>query len=78
MLKLGDKARDSVTGFEGTVVARAEYLNGCVRLALVPSVDKGGNCRESSWFDEQRLDSSSTAKTGGPRTAPPVKNPPRV
>lgn len=55
-LKLGTKARDRVTGFEGTITGRAEYLTGCTQYSLTPSVDDKGTLREGAWFDENRLD----------------------
>src|SRR5690606_28912759 len=32
--KLGDRARDKASGWEGTVVAFYLYMNGCVRLEI--------------------------------------------
>lgn len=71
MIKLGTKVRDSITGFEGIVTARAEYLYGCIRCE-VAGCDKPG---EALWFDEQRLVKGSKAKAGGFHTAPPSRNP---
>jgi hypothetical protein len=54
-MKLGQLAKDKVTGFEGTIVGHADYLSGCDQYLLVPTVDEKGNHREGHWFDEQRL-----------------------
>jgi hypothetical protein len=78
-IKLGVKARDKVTGFEGIVGARVEYLNGCVRYELIPRVDKDGKSREPEYYDEARLEVISYEKavsvkksaTGGYQPDPP-------
>lgn len=77
---LGEKYRDSITGFEGVAVARYTYLNGCVRIDL-ERADKDG--KPESWiFDEQRLVAvttgwrvRSTARVGGPRDDPRARFP---
>ena len=42
-IKLGDKVRDKLTGFEGFVNAKAEYIYGCVQFEVQPLVDENGN-----------------------------------
>lgn len=74
MVKMGSKVTDSITGFNGIVTGRAEYLYGCVRLLVEPKGLHDGKPIESFWFDEQRLDVASTAKTGGPGD-PPLARP---
>lgn len=81
MIELGKKARDRITGFEGVITGRAQYLTGCDQYVLTPSV-KDGSYQASQWFDEGRLeitgagiDAASVAgpRPGGPqRDAPPV------
>lgn len=56
MIKLGSKARDTMTGLEGTVVVRAIWLWGCVRIGLQPYETRDGKSIEGSWFDEGRLE----------------------
>lgn len=41
MINLGDKVRDKVSGLEGTVVSKVEYLNGCVQYGVQPKFKKG-------------------------------------
>lgn len=53
---LGDKARDSITGLTGIVVARHEYLNGCVRLSVQPSELKDGKPVDCSCFDIEQME----------------------
>lgn len=75
-INLGDVARDTVTGFEGLVVGRHEYLHGCVRLQLQPRELKDGKPIDACSFDEPQLDivkrkaASTTSNTGGPRPEP--------
>lgn len=52
----GKKARDKITGFEGMVTGRVEYMYGCAQLCLTPSVDKDGKLREGQWFDDGRIE----------------------
>ncbi len=72
MIELGAKVTDSMTGFEGVVIARVEYLNGCVSLEVQPeSLGKEGSPLKPEWFDEQRLDAESKVTVGGPGDTPP-------
>lgn len=50
-IKLGDYAKDMVTGFTGTVVAITEWLHGCKRLTLQPKVSAKGEALDSVSFD---------------------------
>jgi len=74
MFKLGDKVKDSITGFDGVAVGRAEYLYGCVRVLVESSELKDGQPIDC-WFDEQRLTDKSNAKAGGPQSTPPSRDP---
>jgi hypothetical protein len=83
MIQVGDIAKDSITGFQGVVVGRTEWLNGCARIGLQPqSLNKDGKPIEVEWFDETQCTLISSKKhqakreTGGPRPNPPrVKDP---
>ena len=55
VVKLGDKVRDTISGFEGVAVARTEYLNGCARVGVQPPVDKDGKLPEAQHFDQPQL-----------------------
>lgn len=55
-IKLGDVAKDTITGFEGVVVSRTEWMNGCVRLQLQPQRLKDGKPIESNLFDIEQLE----------------------
>lgn len=81
MIKLGVKARDKITGFEGIITGRAQYITGCDQYVLVPPV-KDGKVGDSQWFDEGRIEITgpgisaaevTAEKNGGPnRDAPSV------
>ena len=71
-LKLGDRVTDSITGFSGIAVARCEYLYGCISIQVQPESlkEENGKPKECAWIDEQRLDKTSVARTGGPQMHP--------
>lgn len=52
-IELGKKVKDNITGFEGTTIARAEYLNGCIQYQLESNEPTKPGC--DIWIDEQRL-----------------------
>lgn len=54
--EFGAKVRDKVTGFEGVVTARCEYMTGCIQYVVVPTVDKDGKEGKSTWMDEARME----------------------
>jgi hypothetical protein len=58
-IKLGDKVKDKLTGFEGYVNAKAEYLYGCTQVEVQPPIDDNGNWVKSKWIDEPQLDKVS-------------------
>lgn len=74
MIRLGDIARDKVTGYEGMVVAITEWLHGCKRIGIQPTkLDKDGKPRDAMQFDELQVELVKAGKhtpvqaTGGPR-----------
>ncbi len=76
-LVMGEKYRDSMTGFEGTCAGICEYLYGCRQALIVPLLDKDGRKVDGEWIDEQRLvDAGSLravdpiASSGGPQDHP--------
>ena len=56
MEKFGKKAKDKVTGFEGTITAKCLYMYGCSQYLLTPQIDKDGKKRDGEWFDEGRIE----------------------
>ena len=54
MIDLGVFARDKVTGIEGIVTGRSEYIYGCTQYCIVPkAVDN--KRMDGEWFDEGRI-----------------------
>lgn len=54
MIRLGQKARDKVTGVEGIITGRIQYLYGCDQYCIVPPA-KDGKVISGEWFDEGRV-----------------------
>ena len=81
MIRLGDKVRCRITGFEGIATGRAEYLNGCVQISVMAPHEKGE--MPQHWIDEPYLstiaglsvsiDRTSVSSPGGPVAFPPPK-----
>lgn len=62
MLKLGQVAKDKITGFQGVIIGRCEYLTGCTQVLIVPQkLGADGKRQDGEWFDEQRV--TPTGKT---------------
>ena len=80
----GEIVRDVVTDFEGAVIARTEWLNGCVRYGVQSRKLKNEAPVDTQWFDAQQLESRDEfipgwqpqaakavrAVTGGPHPDP--------
>lgn len=81
MLQLGKKAKDKITGFEGTLTGKASYITGCDQYLLQPSA-KDGEFKNGVWIDSGRLEvigegitveSVKADDNGGPGYNAPVK-----
>jgi len=69
-IKLGDKVKDTITGFEGIAIGVTNWLNGCARWCVSSQkVTDDGKLIEL-WFDEERLTGVKAKKPGGPRNDP--------
>ena len=73
MIKLGTKVKCKITGFVGTVVARTEFINGCVQCSVLPKTTKKDKFPEDMGIDEGSLEPIEKKKkvikkkrTGGP------------
>jgi len=56
-IHLGDLVRDPISGFQGVVTARTEWLYGCIRISVAPEkLDKDGKVQDAQWFDEPQLE----------------------
>lgn len=54
-LKIGDLVKDTFTAFQGKISGFAEYLNGCLRVAVQPYDLKEGKTIEEEWFPASQL-----------------------
>ena len=52
---LGTRVKDRVTGYEGTITARIEYLNGCLQYCVEAKLDKEGKIQKHQYVDEGQL-----------------------
>lgn len=70
--QLGSLVKDRLTGFEGIVVCRAQWLNNCNIYSVKPRALKDGVPQDSHSFDEPQLELieegvvKSDRETGGP------------
>ena len=79
-IRCGDTVKDTLSGLEGVVVARTEWLHGCVRLAVSPPGSKDGKPYEPFWVDEPQAEvvkiprkvakRAPSSPRAGPRDAP--------
>jgi hypothetical protein len=56
MIKLGLEGKDKVTGFQGIIIARVEFLFGCNQYGLAPKVTDNGEVKDTQYFDEGRIE----------------------
>jgi len=53
---LGEVLVDVVTGLQGVVMGRTQYITGCTHYGLLAQkLDKDGKVRDWEWMDEKRL-----------------------
>lgn len=55
-INLGERVRDPISGGEGTVVGRTEWLHGCIRLVIQPEGLKDGVPFETFTVDEPQVE----------------------
>ena len=61
-IKLGDKVRCKIDGFEGVVTSVVSYLSGCVQCGVRPEVDKDGKRVDVSYIDIEELEAIKAEK----------------
>ena len=86
--EMGSKVKEVVTGFEGIITGRTEYITGCRQYLVTSQECKAGKTAQSIWYDEDRLvvdvdvprvhilpeADQQPASTGGPQAHPaPIK-----
>ena len=76
MIKLGQEAKDKVTGFKGIIIGRSSWITGCDQYCLIMKIKAGNLPEDGQWFDEGRIEITGngilpkevkTEKNGGPR-----------
>jgi len=73
-VKLGDLVKDTITGVQGVVVTRSEWLNGCETVSVQQrELDKDGKPHERLAFDVEQIElverqgmKKATKESGGP------------
>lgn len=76
MIRLGDEAQDTITGFKGIVVGITEWLYGCRRIGIVSQkLNKDGRVDDPLWFDELQVKVTKQGKVAPARSAPEVPQP---
>lgn len=83
-IELGDIARDTITGFEGVVIGKTNWLHNCTTITLQPKKLKDdGSPQESKMFDAPQLElveskvqatTPATKRTGGSKPEPKQPN----
>lgn len=53
--KFGQRAKDVITGFSGTITGKASYITGCNQSLLSGTVKADGDLTAGQWFDDDRL-----------------------
>lgn len=79
--ELGQKARDIITGLEGIITSRTEYLTGCIHCGIQPQSLKDGKMIDPEWIDQSRLvlvDEGIREEYSNPETSGPEYNPPNL
>lgn len=58
-IKLGQEVRDTASDFEGVAMMRITYINGCIRYAVIPRINKKALMQHevppTSFIDQGRL-----------------------
>lgn len=54
--EIGKRAKCKITGFEGIITVRCEFLTGCNRYCLQPTELKDGKPIDSMYFDEEQIE----------------------
>jgi len=80
-IELGDKVKDTITGFKGIATAKTEFINGCVQYNVTGKVGKDNKLSDDSIMsiDQETLEvikpkvkKIKRSDTGGP-TRPGMK-----
>jgi len=76
--ELGQRLVDTISGFEGIVQTRSQWLNNCNTYAIIATKLQDGKPIDAQWFDEPQLKAIKekpevrpVRNTGGPATRVP-------
>lgn len=53
---MGDKVKDTLSGFTGVVIGRAEHMTGCHQVYVLPTSEKDNEIKAGNWFDIERVE----------------------
>lgn len=73
-IKLGQKVRDRVTGYEGVVDYIAEMMHDATKIGIQPPLDKKGKWQDCYSIDEHNIEVIDEKPTVEPITAEPKYN----
>lgn len=74
-VNLGDKARDTITGFEGIVVSMTAHLNGCIHVGLEGPA-KGDDAKRASLYELYDIQRVEVIEAGAYKPQDHGVNPP--
>lgn len=55
-IKLGQRVRDVISGFSGTVTGTVRYITGCNQVLVQPPAKPDGASVDSAWVDVSRIE----------------------
>lgn len=56
MIELGQQGKDKITGYEGIITARIQYITGCDQYGLTQKAIPGTTPLPTEYFDEGRIE----------------------
>jgi hypothetical protein len=62
LFDFGVLAKDKITDFQGTIIAKSISISGDISYGLTPKFDKNSKENDAMWFDEGRLEVIDTKK----------------
>ena len=60
-IKLGDAVKCKITGFQGIVIGRAEYLHSATQLSVLATTLSDGQPMDAVWISEARLELNASS-----------------
>ena len=72
-IELGDKVKCKITGFIGTVVARTEFINGCIQYSVMPKLNKNSKSLNEGLMPEEVSIDSQSLEVIKPKKKTPIK-----